>query len=468
MLFSFYWISTQIDSEKEKNLIFTSIAIASLLSGIYGAMQYFGFDFISWAIQWGNRPGSTFGNPNFAAGWWVMTIPLLGIKFFNQKNKLRWIWLLLSLLMAMNLVWGKTRGAWIAEIFALAFVFGLWVFIQITKNLKDKIFYLIHLLFIIIVFSVIAVAGKYQINKIQNTSVQERVFKWKTAMRMIKANPLFGVGAGHLKVNFALYQAEVKKEMKLQMKGTSESNVHNEFFQLWAEMGTLGLASFLFIFILWYFRILIYRNELLEKNNMEKWGSISAIFAFFFFCLTNFPLHIVPNASLLIFLLASFEFKSEKSIVQTEQKSNFFIRIGAGIIFVLIFLKWILPSFMAEQYRLKAEEFQNQKNYGKAIEFYQKAVKSDFYNSERTAYDLGECYRAVGDYPNSIKAYEISTQLRNYGEVYNNIGNCYYLLNNKSETVKNWEKAVELGLPDPQVQTEVQNNLKILKQTLSQ
>jgi len=60
------------------------------------------------------------------------------------------------------------------------------------------------------------------------------------------------------------------------------------------------------------------------------------------------------------------------------KKSNFLIRFGAAFIFVLIFSKWILPPFFSQQFCLEAEEFQNQKNFGKAIELYQKAIGLDF------------------------------------------------------------------------------------------
>lgn len=471
LLVLFYWISTRIQSFKEKDFIFKSIAAASLVSGIYGMMQHYGFDFISWSIQWDSRPGSTFGNPNFAAGWWIMTIPIFGIKFLTRNNRFKWFWFGLTLLTAMNLYWGRTRGAWIAILLALIFSYGLRMLFKWTRNSEKIIFHVIHLFIVAIFFSALFYWGKVQMNRPQDSSVRERIFKWKTALRMIKEHPFFGVGAENLKVYFALYQAEVRQEMKLQMNATSESNVHNEFFQIWAELGTFGLAAFLLIFILWYSQILQNRHQLLKEDFLEKWGEISAVFAFLLFCLTNFPFHIVPNASLLFFLLASTEMTQnnvENPIKKTQpEKSNLYIRSGAVIVFTLIFFKWIFFPFYAERLRFQAGEFKNQKDYEKAIELYQKAIRLDFYASERTAYELGECFRAIGDYSNAIKSYEISTQLRNYGEVYNNIGNCYYLLNQQKEAVENWEKAVQLELPDPRIQIEVQNNLKILKEKLN-
>jgi tetratricopeptide (TPR) repeat protein len=273
------------------------------------------------------------------------------------------------------------------------------------------------------------------------------------------------VGAGNLKVNFALYQADIKREMNIQTKGTSESNVHNEFLQIWAECGTFGLLSFLSIFIFWYVHFIRKRIFWIEEKNLEAWGTFAALSAFFFFSLTNFPYDIVPNALLVIFLLSSSTLQTDrnekKKIAEPPEKKPL-LSLAAFVFFLFVFYQWIFPLFIADVYRLKGGRFQAQKDYGKAILFYQKAIQKDFVHSERTAYELGECFRTIGEYFNALQAYSLSVQLRHYGEVYNNMGNCYYLLNQRDEAAKNWEKAIYLGLPDPQVQKEVEKNLSVI------
>ena len=90
----------------------------------------------------------------------------------------------------------------------------------------------------------------------------------------------------------------------------------------------------------------------------------------------------------------------------------------------------------------------------------------DYNHSERTAYDLGELYRNLGDFDNAIRAYKISVDLRNYAEVYNCIGNCYWLKNQVKDAIDNWQKAIELGLPNPSDQESVKKNIQYAKSKL--
>lgn len=472
-LWTLLYCSAAQCNEKERNLILKGIAFASLISGIYGALQHFGLDFFPWATQWGDRPGSTFGNPNFAAGWWGMTAPLFFSKSISEKKAYRWNYFLLTILMILNLYWGRTRGAWLALLLS-SFVGGMLWF-----ELRKKITPLISTLATVAVFGFLTfLLLRTQILNWENPSVIERQFKWATAWRMIKDYPVFGVGAGNLKVNFALYQTEVRERAPfkehLSFRATSESNVHNEYFQIWAEMGTIGFCSFLFIFIFWYWRLRRTWSAAPPEKQLEKIGIVTAIFSFLFFSLTNFPLHIVPNACLLFFLLGISDApeakkkagasSSEKTVVPT--RPNYFVRSAAFILFALIFFKLIFPPLQADYLRLQAETAVAQKDFVRASALYERAIDLDFSRSERTAYYLGECYRATGQIQPAIKAYEIALQLRNYGEIYNNIGNCYYLLGNKMEAATNWATAVRLGLPDSNAQNQTEKNLATVQRLL--
>lgn len=467
LLVLLYLVIAHIKTEKEMNLIFKGIVLSSLISGIYGAMQHFGHDFIPWSIQWGTRPGSTFGNPNFAAGWWVMVLPLFASKFMTEKNNNRWFYLALTFFTAFNLYWGRTRGAWIAS--AISFFVG----ITFWFILKRKISTILSSIFVSIFCILIGFLFISQTFNLKNPSIIERKFKWATAWKMIEDYPAFGVGAGNLKVNFALYQAAVREtppfKNELAFRATSESNVHNEYFQIWAETGTVGLISFLLIFVCWFGYFIKNCKTITPEKLWQEIGVLSSVSAFLVFSLTNFPLHIVPNACLLFFLLALSGFREEKKKVVAplqSTSSNHFLCMTAIVAFVFIFAKLIFPPLRADYFRRQAEILAAQNNFEKAVPLYQRAIELDFYRSERTAYDLGECYRKIGKIEEAIKAYEISVQLRNYGEIYNNIGNCYYLLGNKMKAARNWEIAIHLGIPDPSAQKQTESNLTTIKRLI--
>src|SRR5207244_2656833 len=114
--------------------------------------------------------------------------------------------------------------------------------------------------------------------------------------------PCFGLGAGNLKTSFALYQARVNQKMNLSLKGTSESNVHNEYLQMATELGLVGLLSFCFIFINWFY--LYFKSWEPQQEIPESAGMALGVVAFLFYCLSNFPYDLPSTSCLVIFFLA--------------------------------------------------------------------------------------------------------------------------------------------------------------------
>lgn len=329
-----YYMIVNLREQNDEKLILKGITIASLFSSIYGVMQYWGLDFINWSTTWGGRPGSTFGNPNFAAGWWIMVFPLFLERQISEKKFGRWFWTVLSILVALNIYWGQTRGAWIALVSAF---FIAWVH---KSAFEKKIRTIFISTIALLLLSASYFYSQRQAFNFQNLSILERTFKWATAWQMIKTSPLFGSGAGNLKVNFALYQSEVRKKdffkTRLPFRATSESNVHNEYLQVWAEIGTIGFLSFLSIFGLWYWKFIKNWKNGQRENQSKKLAIFVSIISFLIFSLTNFPLHILPNACLLFFLLGiseRFE-NSSNLIVSIPLKEKLSVKVHVNNFFV--------------------------------------------------------------------------------------------------------------------------------------
>jgi O-antigen ligase len=70
-----------------------------------------------------------------------------------------------------------------------------------------------------------------------------RVYLWSSTFQMARDNPILGVGAGNFKVAYPLYRSS--KESETIPKGVKYSQAHNDFLEVWAETGTLGLICFL-------------------------------------------------------------------------------------------------------------------------------------------------------------------------------------------------------------------------------
>ncbi len=465
-----YFIIAVHNNENFRIKIINTSLIAGFLVCVYGILQLTGLDFIEWARVFGGRMSSSLGNPNFLAGYLAALIPVSIASTIVTGNKPRKILLLANTVFLITcLVLTQTRGSW------LGFIASVLVFLILAGGALNKItrrrIYAGSAVIVILISAYITLADNSYTGKFKSifnpniASIYERVFKWRTASEMIKDHPLLGVGMGAVKVNYALYQEKARKKMRIVLRGTSESQVHNEYMQIWAEAGILGLISFLGIIIVFFSGALKYLKTLEKKQKWIVIGIISAVAGILIDSISNFPLHIVPTGFLFWTYLAMTEDNKTESGREETSAGKPVQIISGAILSLIIVLAWVKTTpveFAADIHRSNADLANNAENWQLAITEYEKAHRLSPVNG-RICYDLGMAYVNIKDYDNAIIAFRESIKIRNYGEVYNDLANCYYLKGMKTEAIENWEVAVRLELPDPYAQEKVENNLKILK-----
>jgi putative inorganic carbon (HCO3(-)) transporter len=215
-------------SEKDKNKTMLCILTSGVLISLLAINQYFfGFqrlidylakqksysgEFISDFIL-RRRAFATFVTPNILGGYLAMLIPLA----FLYKKK---IWII-SLLF-VSLLLSKSLGAILSIFFALI----LYFYLCQTLNKRRLLLFLglLVLFFLILTFRI---SGEKSHLKPLFSTVM-RLNYWRQTLGIIKASPLTGAGLGNFDLTYSLY-------------------AHNSYLQIWAEMGILGLASFLWL-----------------------------------------------------------------------------------------------------------------------------------------------------------------------------------------------------------------------------
>jgi O-antigen ligase len=111
----------------------------------------------------------------------------------------------------------------------------------------------------------------------------QRIAAWKTAIRMMKANPVLGVGPGEFPQNFVKYSDYEEKVRVGGIIGETTMNTHNMILQIGAENGFSGLVIFLLIIILCFrdaikaLRLCRGNPELAELELMIKAVGVSII-----------------------------------------------------------------------------------------------------------------------------------------------------------------------------------------------
>ncbi|MBA7521770.1 hypothetical protein ES705_13881 [subsurface metagenome] len=461
----YFIITNNINNNKQINHILGVMLIVGGLFGIYGILQYQGIDFSFWIRNLGrNKVFGLFGNVNYFAEYLIVLLPLAISLFFVCINKVYKILLLGGILaIGGSIILTFTRGSYLAIGISSIFMFFLYLSSQGKSFIKEhkKIFVFI-LAFIILVTFLFALPNplnepgtaiskiKERISITQLTkdySLRRRFATWKFTTMMIKDHPILGSGLGTFKYNSLNYQAKFfdQRENRSFYPYGIADKAHNEYLQLWAELGIIGLGVFLWL-IITYFN---YGIKLLKRiENKYKQGIIiglmGGVIAVLIDAIFGFPLHL-PATLLLFWLTIGLTIVTIKTEVnadetnlkqkdfdiaekkveninlnkkqkKTEDKDNDNIYRFKPILYLSIILLAVILSisiarpFIAQTYWYKGFKEIEKENWDKAIKIYEEALRWDPY--------LGPIYYDIGKILQNKELYGISREYLEKAEKY--------------------------------------------------
>ncbi len=223
-----------------------------------GMLQYYaGFDLIDQHYP----PALTFNNKNMAAQYTLLLIPI-GLMMMMRVSAPHWkiFFMSVSLAQIILLFYGTTRNA----ILCFALQLALMLFFmgrEALKRIDDREFLQRLLIYIgvgIGVLLLLSLLSKgngslilFTIERFatlgQNTvnfTGESRFPIWGNTLEMVKDHLLFGVGVGNWMVEYPLYyrSAMIDWEMGLDIQ---HINTHNDYLELTAELGLVGLGLLL-------------------------------------------------------------------------------------------------------------------------------------------------------------------------------------------------------------------------------
>jgi O-antigen ligase len=461
----YFIITNNITEELQIKRFLKILLIVSSLLGIYGIMQYLGIDFFLKLTNLGrNRVYGLFGNVNYFAEYLIIPLPITVAHFFASQNKMEKILLSIGVLaMGGALVLTFTRGSYLGMGVSLIFMFLLFHNTRgkdfIKQNKKILIILLVLIIIITFLFVVSTPLSKSGtiISKIksrisvsqltQSSSIKRRMATWNFTTMMIKDHPLLGSGIGTFKYNSLSYQArffDQGQNRAIYPYGIA-GKAHNEYLQLWAELGIIGLGIFIWL-IITYFG---YGLKLLKKLKdgykqgiiIGLMGSITAVLVDALF---GFPLHL-PASVVLFWLVLGLTVvvgtteniyfgkadltseDSDKTEKQEKKKkaqrrnsgkikkseSNIFYSkylLYITIILFSVFLSITLSRpFIAKVY-YKSGSIEMRKDSNRAIDYYKKALKWDPY--------YGEAYYSIGKILEYKKLYTLAGEYYEKSEIY--------------------------------------------------
>lgn len=261
-----YWaFVSNLDRKHTLFIIHTSLFSATIVA-VYGVLEHFGIDKDVWVQDVQSRVFSTLGQPNWLSAWLIALIPItwaLGLnEKFSIKSKIFWLYFSLSTLFFITLLFTKSRSGLLA--FGLTYVIfwsvTIWKFRK--ESLKPFIIISSSLLIISLIIGTqytpsigqllnkgaaspsVALAKDGPALEVGGTeSGTIRRIVWKGAIDVWKNYPITGSGVETFAYSY--YKARPKEHNLVSEWDFIYNKAHNEYLNIAATSGSLGLLSYL-------------------------------------------------------------------------------------------------------------------------------------------------------------------------------------------------------------------------------
>lgn len=244
--FKNYW------NERKLKLLINLFIISSTLASLLGLITYFtGFNILSFKMTHDYRNTGLFGMVmNYAHNLSYFLIILSGMLIYQKQvvkfisKKILYIAAAISFL---GFFTSFTRGAWIGFLIGLPFYF-------FKENKKKFLIAIIAICSIGVLAYFSAGTAMYR-----KDGDQSRIGQWMGAWESFKEHPVLGVGY----LNYEQICSIVKFKYNLPAP-EFRGHAHNNFFEILADTGTLGIISFLLWLGFWLWEM-YKREDLIAK-----------------------------------------------------------------------------------------------------------------------------------------------------------------------------------------------------------
>jgi len=233
----FFILTLLITKKLVKKLLFAFCFPAILLSlwVITEAFLYFGFGYKSVNIWEDSGFGAAFGNPNFLAGYLLVTLPITYYQSFKSDEKTQKLWVVGIIAQVVGIYLTRAWSAYFGVLGLVAIVF-----LTQFKSKKKIVVSLFSLLFLTLtLFFVRDFSQNYIPNRITAES-RERIFV--KGLLALKERPITGWGWANFDIAFDSIDWPIKFD-----KDAYVDKAHASILEVAVTTGTVGLFLYLSI-----------------------------------------------------------------------------------------------------------------------------------------------------------------------------------------------------------------------------
>jgi len=423
-LLIFLLLAEILSPDEKISLIFLSLS--SSLVALTGIMQKFGILMKPYYTKYGEIDiSSTFGLSNFSAEY-IAVAGAFSYSLLKQDKRFYPLTIITFILGFSYIILAQALAGFLGFISAVSIYF---LFYQRRSFLKaiPLIFAFLILLFLFTPAKNFIRRGE-SIIKMKDAPSIFRIECWKSALKIFKDHPIFGVGAGNFEVYVEKYGSE-RLEALTDELNVKTKRAHNDFLEVLSEEGVFGFSLFLL-----FFGIAIY-NSL--KNRKEEY--LPPVVAYSVISLFSFPVKIIPTAGAFFFsiYLSSKEWRVERW------------KISNPILYPLFLLTLIISFF---GFRVFKEEYMRREAIVKTLKgelhqalfFINKAIETNPYESDLYFLRAQIYYKMKREFPSAVEDLKKFVKRNPYhGKAYLILSILEYNLMRYKESAEHIDKAFE-------------------------
>lgn len=282
--------------EANRNWFILLFIIATSCTIIYTLIHHSTYDFGEKAGHWVMSP--FFKDHTIYGAIIAMIIPLLLSWYFSEKYApLIQISLIgIIIIVFLGLYFSYTRAAWLS--IAIAIIVGLIIHFKVNFKL---LLFLASVACIFLFFQWDTIQMELARNTHEHTteafderiqsaanvttdaSNLERINRWNCALSMFQQRPIFGYGPGTYALEYAPFQ-EAKNLTIISTNFGDMGNAHSEYLGALAEMGLIGLLTFIaFVIAIFYSAIQLYYSWPADdkQTRIKIFGMILSLTTYF-------------------------------------------------------------------------------------------------------------------------------------------------------------------------------------------
>lgn len=270
---------------------------------------------------------------------------------------------------------------------------------------------------------------------------------------MIKDHPFLGVGLGNYRIVYPSYRS--LEELSITPEGKRYSKAHNDYLQILAETGIVGIVSFLWIIIVVSCMCL---RVIMDKKDSFYSLMITGIFAGMLATLVHafFSSNLrIPSSAMTFWLFLGIIGAVYKKVyndadLTSDRFGNItpwrYYSVLSLVPILVVFLSFqLIKPLIADVYFKKAQLYKNKKRPLEAVSLFEKSLS--YYSGNFETYFLcGRTYQEMKMPPEAFVYYEQAVKLHPYQPlIYNNLGTVYFENESYKKAISAFKKAVEIN-----------------------